>query len=439
MNLNVVSLNQEPTAEEKRAQLGRILHSPVLQNSPMLQKLLEFVAASGMDGSAASVNEWVIATTVFGRSKEFDSATDTTVRTAVYRLRLKLRDYYSEYGKNDPVVIEIPKGHHLPIFTKRQCDLDGPGIVDPLTFDPPVEEPPRERKRPWLALMLSAGAVGALLSIAFYVRSSHAPAPPPSMAAQFWRAFAGNSRSVILAYSNAELLQTETRDLMRYDVGAVDDRGAVVDQALAARSVSNPEVLRGHNLFYEDGYTGTGEVQSVYALTRLLTKLGFDISVKRVRLLTPDDFKTHDVVLLGSPLENRALDDLHLNLGYSFELPLRSMWAGRIIDRKNPASTYTIERDPKTQALQSDYGVVSVLPGISPDRRIMILGGLTTSGTEGAAEFVTSDNHVSSLLHRLGTDANTSLSPFEAVIQVRVVRGLDPVELKCITARLSAR
>lgn len=449
MCLRMLLLNQELTSEEKRAQLTRIIYSAELQNSPMLQKLLEFLAKSGTDGSASDITEWLIATTVFGRPKEFDAATDTTVRTSVYRLRAKLREYYAGNGKNDPIVVEIPKGHHIPIFTKRPLpDTHAETTVSPLAEAvtlPPARPAPRRMYPSLAARLLGVGALVFLAGLTigrFWALKEISRTVSPAnsgVIAQFWRAFAGSSHSVIVAYSNAELLQTDNRDLIRYDAGAIDDRGAVVDQALAARSAPNLQLLRGRSLFYEDGYTGTGEVQAVHTLTRLLTQLGLDISVKRVGLLTSDDFRTHNVVLLGSPLENRAIEDLHLRLGYAFEVPLHSMWGGRIVDRKSNSVSYTIERNPTTQVLQSDYAVVSVLPGVAPDGRIMILGGLTTSGTEGAAEFVSSEPSLSDLLQKANVRLAGHLTPFEGVVQVRVVRGLDPVSLKCVAARLAAK
>lgn len=414
----------------------------------MLQKLLDFLAACEVDGNPAQINEWLIATTVFGRPKEFDSSTDTTVRTAVYRLRTKLREYYAESGKNDAVLIEIPKGHHVLVFSKRTADDFDLTPFEPESGDAPSftehvqadvagpAHPPRTRL--WFLLAASAIIVVLALYLTLGRRSDLAPRTQ-NLTARFWHAFAGSNRSVIVAYSNAELLQTETRDLMRYDAGAVDDRGATVDGALAARSVATPELLRGHNVFYEDGYTGTGEVQSVFALTRLLTQLGFDLSVRRVRLLTPDDFKNHDVVLLGSPLENRALSDLRLSLDYAFELPLHAMWGGRIMDKRNPATAYSIERDPKTKALQSDFGLLAVLPSLTPEHHIMIMGGLTTSGTEGTAEFISSEAGVADLTRSLKLNLTHPLPSFEAVTEIRVVRGLDPVNVKLLHARFPQR
>jgi hypothetical protein len=441
--------DNEPSVAEKRAQVARVINSGVLHNAPMLQKLLEFVAARAFAGDTADVNEITLASKVFARSDDFDPTADTTVRTSVYRLRMKLRDYYAGTGKLDPVVIEIPKGHYTPLFRKRGSE----GVhadSGPLEGEPPPTAPvPRSAGRsplpPWLLLVaLLLFGLGLLIG-AIWKRPVGAAAEKADVLTAFWRSFAGDDRSVIITYSNAELLQTDTRDLLRYDVGAVDDRGAEVDHSLARKYVAIPEFLRSHSLFYEDGYSGTGEVHAVFFLTRLLTRAGIDVLVKRVRLLTTDDLKSHNVVLLGSSLENRAVDELRLKQGFVFEFPAgsNSSWNGRIVDQRGPAgahsSSYAVERDPKTGALRTDYAIFSLMPGVVANHRVMLLGGLTTSGTQGAAEFATTEQSMAALLAALARPGHPSQSGpppcFESTLEVQVVRGLDPTSIRRLSVR----
>jgi hypothetical protein len=266
-------------------------------------------------------------------------------------------------------------------------------------------------------------------------RTAARPEPLDSL----WRGFLGSDHRVLVTFSNAELLQTDTRDLLRYDVGAVDDRGAEVDPSLAAKHVALPQFVRNHSLFYEDGYSGTGEVKAVYALTNMLSRAGVDVLVKRVRLLTTDDLKAYNVVLLGSSQENRAVAELHLGHSYEFQFPTGSgsSWAGRIFDKRAApgasGASWSVQRDSKTQALRTDYAVFAVVPGMAPNRRVMLLAGLTTSGTQGAAEFATTNSQVGELLNPLFRGGAPSF--FESVLEVQVVQGLDPVSVRRIAAR----
>ena len=134
-----------------------------------------------------------------------------------------------------------------------------------------------------------------------------------------------------------------------------------------------------------------------------------------------------------------TIPELHLGQSYMFDLPSgsRSSWAGRIFDKRPApgasAASWSVQRNPKTKALRTDYAVFGVVPGVAPMRRVMMLAGLTTSGTQGAAEFATSSSQVPELLNPLFRGRPPSL--FEAILEVQVVQGLDPVSVRHITAR----
>jgi hypothetical protein len=422
------------TDDEKRAEVDRIRLSSVLQNAPMLQKLLEFIDNRAQQGDTSEISEYTVAAEVFGRSGEFDPTGDTTVRTAVYRLRAKLREYYAGEGKLDEVLIEIPKGHYTLQYTRR-----GPGasVVGGVALV-------SGRSRPAVWLTLAAAAV-VLFGIGVAVgnrwsRSAPAAGPPDAKtpyATSFWRSFAGGDNSILVTFANVEMLHTDSGDLLKFEGGAIGDRGAKVERSVAERSVASPELLGKHTFFYEDGYSGTGEVHAVYNLARLLATAGVDMQVKRSRLVTNYDLKNHNVVHLGAGRENLAIDNLHLKQGFVFETPRFSMWSNRILDNKSTLpggrSAYAVERDPASGTLKVDYALFSVMPGLAPNRKIMLLAGLTTSGTEAAAEFATSEAHIAELLGRMG--ARTLPPYFESILEVQVVRGLDPIEVKCLAAR----
>jgi hypothetical protein len=59
-----------------------------------------------------------------------------------------------------------------------------------------------------------------------------------------------------------------------------------------------------------------------------------------------------------------------------------------------------------------------------------MMAGLTTSGTQGAAEYATSEHHMKNLAAALSGAASASTKLpryFEAVLRVDVAKGIDPV------------
>ena len=98
---------------------------------------------------------------------------------------------------------------------------------------------------------------------------------------------------------------------------------------------------------------------------------------------------------------------------------------------------YSVERDPKSQVIRADYALFDVLPGPAPERRIVVFEGLTTTGTQGAAEFATSPDGLGQMLALYGVPqgkSGTRTFPryFECLLRVEADKGLDPVNGKLV-------
>jgi len=92
---------------------------------------------------------------------------------------------------------------------------------------------------------------------------------------------------------------------------------------------------------------------------------------------------------------------------------------------------------PSSSTLTEDYAVISLTQGLSPARAVLILAGTTTFGTQGAVEYVCRQNSVEELLKRLGVSKAGELKPFEALLYVKVARGV-PVATELVAIRKRA-
>lgn len=104
------------TPDRVRAQLDRILSSAQFANSQRSQRFLRHVVEASLSSADESLKEYAIAVDVFGRDISYDPAVDATVRVEAGRLRSRLREYYAEAGRNDPIIIGIPKGGYRASF-----------------------------------------------------------------------------------------------------------------------------------------------------------------------------------------------------------------------------------------------------------------------------------------------------------------------------------
>src|SRR5579883_3333582 len=108
------------TTDDERHQLEKILRSAAFRNTVGLQKFLEYVVGKTLQGQSQEIKEYSIAVEVLGKPADYDPRLDTSVRVQAHRLREKLEEYYATEGASDEILIELPKGHYVPQFSRRQ-------------------------------------------------------------------------------------------------------------------------------------------------------------------------------------------------------------------------------------------------------------------------------------------------------------------------------
>ena len=85
-----------------------------------MKRFLQFAVEQTLLGDATGVKEYAVALAVYDKPESFDPRTDPIVRVEASRLRAKLREYYEDEGRDDPVVISIRKGGYSAVFKKRR-------------------------------------------------------------------------------------------------------------------------------------------------------------------------------------------------------------------------------------------------------------------------------------------------------------------------------
>jgi len=101
-----------------RNAVDRVRKSRTLGNSERLIQFLNFIVEAALNGE--HLKETTIGVSVFNCKPDYDPKVDAIVRSQAWRLRLKLRKYYAVEGADDPLIIDVPKGHYMPVFSLRR-------------------------------------------------------------------------------------------------------------------------------------------------------------------------------------------------------------------------------------------------------------------------------------------------------------------------------
>lgn len=168
---------QQPTQQEVRDALGRIVESAGFAGAGRLSSFLTYLVERTLNGESDRLKESVLGVEVFQRSTDYDPRTDPIVRVEARRLRSRLEEYYAGPGKNEPVRIELPKGGYVPTFAQRETP-PAPGTPAPVpvaavpTPKPPtVEVESAPMPRGWKLVGIIAGLAAVGISLGYWQTS----------------------------------------------------------------------------------------------------------------------------------------------------------------------------------------------------------------------------------------------------------------------------
>lgn len=400
-------------------QIEHLTKSHSLHSSESLCKLLRYLAEHSLDHPGIALKEYQIATEVLGRPAGFDPQSDSTVRVQAGRLRVKLAEYYTHEGVDDPILVEIPKGSYTLTFHLRAPR----GIAQPvqgLVLEPqPKKREPARSHRGWIiavgVLSVLLAAACATVAILFSQRARQSAAAPPAPAAYqlFWNRFVTGPQQPWVIFSN----------------------GSFVGRPETGMRYFNPST--DANAFILDHYTGVGEVLAIHQLDHMFSLLNHSLRVKRGALFSLDDAKNNDLIFVGSPSENLTLVDIPGTREFVFQRldsgPRKGDLAVRNV-HPLPGEPALFPATPANHATVEDYAVVSLLPGLDPTRSILILAGNSTFGTQAAVEYVCREDSIKELLQRLKVSKASDLKPFEALLHVKIAHGV-PVMTDLVAVR----
>ena len=107
-------------AAEIRSCLDKIIASPTFAASARRAKLLRYLVERMLCGEGEKINEYAIGLDVFDKSPSFDPRVESIVRNEVSRLRQKMKEYYSNGGQADRIVIDLPLRSYSPVIGFRE-------------------------------------------------------------------------------------------------------------------------------------------------------------------------------------------------------------------------------------------------------------------------------------------------------------------------------
>lgn len=343
--------------------MERVLASGAFRTSKRSQDFLRYVVQRTLAGQEDSIKERTIAVEVFGRPAHYDSSEDSFVRVKASEVRRRLAQYAEKAGAGDALRIELPLGSYVPRFE----------AVEAVPRIPAVAEPRRWR---WL---VGAGLAGVLVAGWLAVRIlSRTPME------QFW--------APILAAKEPVLIFIPTPNSF-----------VIVEEAAARRNPVGARELKtdsGQRMFVIPGVdkVGMGAAQGAMRFAALCAKTGKAYTVKVGDEFSFADLRNQPTVLFGAFSSKWTVE---MNNEFRFKL-IQEPGSSRIEDSREPGRSWRPPDWAQPGRPPEDYAIAGRIFDSKSGQIVLIAAGISTFGTQAAAEFLTDEHRMAELARRAG-------------------------------------
>jgi len=370
---------------------------------------------------------------VFGRPADYSPSEDNVVRAHARQLRIRLSEYFADRGKDEPWVLEIPKGSYLPVFSQRE----------PVPTVPIEQTPGRWPKRispgiiSWLGLAVLLGALGTSSFLAVQNRAlqrqiattlSATGNPLPAPLA--WVFEPDRSVSLVVADSCFGLMQ----DLAGRPASLEQYLDPEFWQRITPSSGASSD---GDRLMHRVRSRELTSYADVLLATRILRLAGprTKVSIRFARDLHPRELNSGNFVFLGSSYSNPwvALYDRKRN--FQTQVDAVSMRTS-IINKKpkaNERASYLMLGEDGAPG--ATYGLVAFIPADGATGNVLIIEGTNMEGTEAAGSMILDPKLARDVLALTGVSDNSRSHPFfEVLLESKALAGT-PSRTRVVAAR----
>ena len=442
--------------DERWLLVQRIVRSRHFIKASQLREILTYVAHQTILDEGAAIPEHEIACKVLGRREGFNPNDDNIVRVQAGHLRKKLEQYFATEGREEPYVLEIPKGAYVPRFVPRldiresksaftaETSLSARAEQEPApVFHPTQAAPDHEPgvagfsdqplakaqwkpqflpKVPWYWL-LGAFSLGIVAMVCFHRLAS----TPPLIAAARGlprniieeRIFtSGTPLSIVTTDSSLVLLQ----NTLHTDISISDYVGGQYPSNLLAHSSDDARRIALENAT-AGRYTSLGDLTIAWQCQELAQKSGTAATLRYARYMSVRDFEKGNFILIGSRRGNPWVSLFEPQLNFALEEDKETHQFHFLNKNPEPGEqkTYANEQEPHGDYLS--YVAIALVPNLTKTGYVLLLNGSIMDSNEAAAHLIFDGDLSPPLLQAINHQAADKSEYLEIFLRVHSLQG----------------
>lgn len=336
-------------------------------------------------GDEQSIKERNIAVEVFGRGGDYNTSEDSFVRVKASEVRRRLTEYYKTPSPEDCLRIELPVGGYVPHFVR--VEPEPPNAVQPKASK---AEPPR--RWPWWLAVICIAAVAAAGIL--YALRTKASSPMDDL----WAPILSSSEPLViflpLPPSFTPLADADAQSPADPPWEAVSPAG---ERSLLA--------VTPHKV-------GLGAAIGAIRFASVCARNGKQYILKAGEDFSFADLRNQPSVLFGAFSSPWTVE---INNEYRFKF----VRGQGIEDGQNPSRKWRPVPGRHSGSPAEDYALATRVFDSKSGRIVIIAAGISTFGTQAAAEFLTDPARLTELAKR--APQPLSQGNFQVLLHTKVI------------------
>jgi hypothetical protein len=388
-----------------QAQVERILQSEEFRSSEVVRRLLLYLMEKAISGEADQLKEYTVAIEGLGKPSSYDPQHNSTVRIHVGRLRQKLAEYYREEGKDDEIIVHLPKGR-FKLTCETRATVPDDVLAPPIFMPPSLPDAPLPASahhstslRPALFGLLTGLVLAACLFLVWHSfvaanNAGNATAWTPDLEA-LWGPLVVSNRPLILSIEDPLFVEVQSNPGVYYRDRSMNDWKGVEGSAAVKQLSQTFGTAKINPSRY---YTAFGEAEAALYLGQLLHPHKQNLTMTRTSQLSWQQLADNNVVFVG--VQNLFFEQLQ---GMPVASELTADLKG--IRNTHPAAgepeVYVDEYTTAPSEQGVIYSLVTRVPGPQGSTDVESFTSIRSAGYVGAVQFFTNPESASLVVQKL--------------------------------------
>ena len=359
--------------EAVRNQMERVLSDPLFRASKRYSSFLKYIVDRTLEGQHDSLKERTIGIEAFGRTADFDTALDASVRVAATEVRKRLALYYKNPAHEQELRIDVPAHSYVAEFKAPDGKVQEPS-QGRLSFT--------SRQYGWLSL-----AVVILVFVAWGAYRALAPAPAID---RFWEPMFDYPGPVAISVGTPP--------------PPINPQLAVPSPAAKSSPATNQDPSLAAVIDKRQATFPLTDLNAETAVAAFLGRHGKDCEMRFAQTTTLEELKGRPLVILGSFRNDWAVR-LGANLRFQFKEDFSTGQKESIEDSKNPGNrSWSVDMLAPSENVSMEYALITRAFNQSTGQWWIGAAGLTGIGTRAAQQMLLDPKEMTALSKQLPRD-----------------------------------